>query len=165
MAPELERARYISLVTFRRDGRAVATPVWCVAFGGKLYCYTHRDMGKAKRIRATGRVEAAPSDGRGRPLGAYSTGTGRIVSEPDLEQRVYAELAAKYGIPRVFSVGCGMGAGGRFSARETPADTCAFGHSGISNSARASRTIEIANCFGLIGQAFQTLGIENPPFS
>ena len=97
MAPELERARYISLVTFRRDGRAVATPVWCVAFGGKLYCYTHRDIGKAKRIRATGRVEAAPSDGRGRPLGAYSTGTGRIVSEPALEQRVYAELAAKYG--------------------------------------------------------------------
>ncbi|MFI5400367.1 MAG: PPOX class F420-dependent oxidoreductase [SAR324 cluster bacterium] len=97
MTPELERARYISLVTFRKDGRAVATPVWCVAFGGKLYCYTHRDMGKAKRIRATGRVEAAPSDSRGRPLGAYSAGTGRVVSDPELEKRVYAELAAKYG--------------------------------------------------------------------
>jgi hypothetical protein len=97
MSPDLERARYISLVTFRKDGREVATPVWSVAFGGKLYCYTNGNMGKVKRIRATKRVRVAPSDARGKPLGGFAEGTGRIVSEPELEKRVYAELAAKYG--------------------------------------------------------------------
>jgi PPOX class probable F420-dependent enzyme len=97
MPPELEQARYISLVTFRKDGREVATPVWCVAFGGKLYCYTSGNMGKVKRIRATRRVRVAPSDARGTPLGAYREGTGRIVTEPDLDRRVYVALAAKYG--------------------------------------------------------------------
>jgi PPOX class probable F420-dependent enzyme len=97
MSAELEQARYVSLVTFRKDGREVATPVWFVAFGGKLYCYTNRDMGKVKRIRATKRVRVAASDARGKPLGAYREGAGRVVAEPDLERRVYAELGAKYG--------------------------------------------------------------------
>lgn len=97
MSPELEQARYVSLVTFRKDGREVATPVWCVAFGGKLYGYTNGNMGKVKRIRATGRVRVAASDARGKPLGVYHDGTGRVITEPDLERRVYRELAAKYG--------------------------------------------------------------------
>jgi PPOX class probable F420-dependent enzyme len=97
MSPELERARYINLVTFRKDGREVATPVWCVAMDSKLYIYTNGNMGKVKRIRATKRVRVAPSDARGKPVGQWSEGTGRIVEEPALQRRIYAALAAKYG--------------------------------------------------------------------
>jgi len=97
MTPELERARYINLVTFRKDGREVATPVWCVAMDGKLYIYTNGNMGKVKRIRATKRVRVAPSDGRGKPLGSWSEGSGRVITEPALAERVYAALANKYG--------------------------------------------------------------------
>ena len=98
MSPELEQARYISLVTFRKDGREVATPVWCVAFGGKLYAFTDGHMAKVRRLRATPRVRVAPCTVGGKPLGAYREGTGRIVTEPELNRQVYAELAGKYGI-------------------------------------------------------------------
>jgi hypothetical protein len=97
MTPELEHARYIALVTFRRDGREVTTPVWCVALDGKVYAYSNGNAGKIKRIRATKRVRVAPSDGRGKPLGKWSEGTGRLVAEPDLAKRVYAGLTRKYG--------------------------------------------------------------------
>jgi len=98
MSPALEAAKYINLVTFRKDGREVSTPVWCIALDGKLYCYTNGLAGKVKRIRATRRVRVAPSDMRGKPLGGWSEGTGRIVSEPELQRRVYGALAAKYGL-------------------------------------------------------------------
>ena len=97
MSPELANAKYINLITFRKDGREVSTPVWCVSFDGKLYFYTVGDSGKVKRIRATKKVRVAPSDARGTPVGTWSEGTGRIITEPDLQKRIYQALAAKYG--------------------------------------------------------------------
>jgi PPOX class probable F420-dependent enzyme len=98
MSPALEHAKYINLVTYRKDGREVSTPVWCVTLDGKLYFYTNGNLGKVKRIRATGRVKVAPSDARGKPLGPWSEGTGRIVTEADLLGRIFRALAAKYGV-------------------------------------------------------------------
>jgi hypothetical protein len=97
MNPELAGARYVNVTTFRRDGRAVATPVWCVALDDRLYFFSGGDSGKVKRIRATGRVLAAPSDVRGRVLGGSHEGRGRVVDAPDLQARFYAALTAKYG--------------------------------------------------------------------
>ena len=53
-------SRYIALTTYRRDGRPVTTPVWAVSLDGKIYVFTARSTGKAKRVRATGRVRFAP---------------------------------------------------------------------------------------------------------
>lgn len=62
----LAKQRYISLTTYRRDGRAVATPVWFVLDGTRSLVWTDAASGKAKRIRANGRVAVAPCDARGR---------------------------------------------------------------------------------------------------
>ena len=61
-------AKYILLTTFRRDGRAVATPVHVVAAGDTAYFRTWNVAGKAKRLRHTPAVQIAPSTVRGRPL-------------------------------------------------------------------------------------------------
>jgi PPOX class probable F420-dependent enzyme len=54
-------SRYIALTTYRRDGRAVTTPVWAVSLDEKIYLrVTASSTGKAKRVRATGRVRLAP---------------------------------------------------------------------------------------------------------
>lgn len=37
---ELDRHRYLSLATFRRNGAEVKTPVWFAAADGKLYVFT-----------------------------------------------------------------------------------------------------------------------------
>lgn len=96
MDPALANARYIALTTFRRDGRAVLTPVWCVVVDGKLCFYSNGQSGKVKRIRATRRVRVAPSNGRGKPLGPWSEGTGRVLNDPAAAERVYAAIARKY---------------------------------------------------------------------
>ncbi|HUJ75982.1 MAG TPA: PPOX class F420-dependent oxidoreductase [bacterium] len=98
MTPELQQTKYINLITFRRDGREVSTPVWAVAVEGKLYCYTNGNVGKVKRIRATGRVRVAPSDLRGKPVGPWVEGQGRIVQDAGLRERVLQALGRKYGL-------------------------------------------------------------------
>lgn len=47
----LGRERYVSLATFRRDGRAVPTPVWVAEHAGRLYVFTEGTAGKVKRLR------------------------------------------------------------------------------------------------------------------
>ena len=93
----LDSAKYISLVTFRRNGREVRTPVWFVALGEKLYVMSVRDAGKMKRVRATGKVRFAVCDIRGRVRGNWLEGEGRLANGPEMARQVYGALAAKYG--------------------------------------------------------------------
>jgi len=90
--------RYIALTTYRRDGRAVTTPVWMAALAGKIYVFTARSTGKTKRVRATGRVQFAPCSMNGRRiLGEWREGTGRIVENQALHDEALAALQRKYG--------------------------------------------------------------------
>ena len=70
MLDRLAAEKYILLTTFRKDGRAVPTPVWAVRDGDALAVWTRADSGKVKRIRRNGEVTVAPCDVRGRPHGA-----------------------------------------------------------------------------------------------
>jgi PPOX class probable F420-dependent enzyme len=91
-------SRYIALTTYRRDGRPVTTPVWVAALEGKIYVFTANSTGKAKRVRATGRVRFAPCSMNGRRiLGEWREGTGRVVHDEALRDRALAALREKYG--------------------------------------------------------------------
>ncbi|MEV6366300.1 PPOX class F420-dependent oxidoreductase [Micromonospora sp. WP24] len=70
MLDRLSAEKYILLTTFRRDGRAVSTPVWSVRDGDGLAVWTAADSGKVKRIRNNGTVTVGPCDVRGRPQGS-----------------------------------------------------------------------------------------------
>ena len=90
--------RYVSLATFRRDGREVRTPVWIAGADGRCYVFSEGDAGKVKRIRASGRVRVAPCNVRGVVRGdAWLEGRGRIVSEPGVVERAYGAFRRKYG--------------------------------------------------------------------
>ncbi|MGK5676415.1 PPOX class F420-dependent oxidoreductase, partial [Micromonospora sp. URMC 106] len=65
----LASEKYVLLTTFRKDGRAVPTPVWAVRDGDALAVWSAADSGKVKRIRRSGDVTVAPCDVRGRPHG------------------------------------------------------------------------------------------------
>ncbi len=75
----LADARFIDLVTFRRSGVPVGTPVLFVQDGARLLVRTAAGTGKLKRLAYTTDVELAPSDSKGRHLGATVTGTARIL--------------------------------------------------------------------------------------
>jgi uncharacterized protein len=93
-----DEARYLALTTYRRDGRPVTTPVWAAALRGRLYVVTASDTGKARRIRATGRVRFAPCNMSGhRILGPWQEGTARIVEDAARREEALTALQRKYG--------------------------------------------------------------------
>jgi hypothetical protein len=96
---DLDRARYISLTTFKRDGTPVATPVWVTGARGRYVLTTGEGAWKAKRMRRNPAVEVRVCDARGRVKldAAVHRGTAEIsTSSADLAAADRA-LAAKYG--------------------------------------------------------------------
>ena len=78
--------KYISLTTFRKTGKGVATPVWFVRKEGKLCVWTQRHSGKVKRLRNNARITLAPCTVRGKILGPAVEGEARIVSPQEKEE-------------------------------------------------------------------------------
>ncbi|MGP3982226.1 PPOX class F420-dependent oxidoreductase [Streptomyces sp. KR80] len=95
---ELGRSPYVSLVTYRRNGAAVATPVWAVSDGSELFVWTRTDSGKIKRIRNNGRVTVTACDVRGRiaPGAPSAEGEAKLLDADGL-RRVRKLLTRKYG--------------------------------------------------------------------
>jgi PPOX class probable F420-dependent enzyme len=93
----LAAARYVLLTTFRKDGRAVPTPVWAARDGAELLVWTAANSGKVKRIRRDGAVEIAPCNSRGKPKGDSVRGTARILDQPGIEH-VRTLIQRKYGL-------------------------------------------------------------------
>ncbi|MBX6749336.1 MAG: PPOX class F420-dependent oxidoreductase [Micromonosporaceae bacterium] len=93
----LGNAQYVLLTTFRKDGRAVPTPVWVVRDGEHLAIWTARDSGKVKRVRRNGDVLIGPCDVRGRLTGAQVPARATVLDASGTV-RVKAALARKYGL-------------------------------------------------------------------
>ena len=91
----LARERYISLTTYRRDGRPVSTPVWFALDGDNILVWTDRIAGKAKRVRATGRAAVAPCDARGKTKAAAIDAHARVLPPDDFD-RANRLLTQKY---------------------------------------------------------------------
>ncbi len=98
-ATELEMlfpGRYLSVTSFKRDGTGVATPVWFVCDGRRLFALTDLHSAKVRRIRRDPRVLVAScrADGKLRrePLPARAE---VLTSTPELE-RVHDLLIERY---------------------------------------------------------------------
>ena len=94
----LSNARTVSLVTFRKDGTPVATPVTPVMIDGKLYTITVAASWKVKRLRRDARVRVAPCTLRGRVTGEYREGTAMILGGTPAQDRVRAAMARRFGL-------------------------------------------------------------------
>ena len=106
----LESHKHCLLVTFRRSGDAVPTPVWFGLSGDKVYARSEERAGKVKRIRANPRVLVAPCDSRGKPLGPAAEGRARILSAAD-EELAERAIQANFGLGRKMYEGVAMNVG------------------------------------------------------
>ena len=88
--------QYISLTTFRKNGKGVITPVWFVQRDGKLCVWTQANSGKVKRLRNNARVTLSPCTVRGKVLGPAVEGEVRILSGQEAEE-VGSLFVEKYG--------------------------------------------------------------------
>ena len=94
---QLESELYISLETFRRDGRAVATPVWFAIADDRIYVFSEAEAWKVKRLRNDERVRISACNVRGRVHGPAFDGKGHRVGDAATEDKAYAALLDKYG--------------------------------------------------------------------
>jgi uncharacterized protein len=96
---EIRACKRSLLVTYRRDGTPVPTPVWAAEADGLLYVRSERTAGKVKRLRRDARMLVAPCTVRGKPLGAPLEATARVLpsQEEPLAERT---LARRYGLGR-----------------------------------------------------------------
>ncbi len=100
--------KYCLLVTYKRSGEAVPTPVWFGLSGGKVYVRSDANVAKIKRIRNDPRVRLAPCTVRGRPLGLPAEGRARVLDNPgDAASEAEAALRVHYGLGRKMYQGAG----------------------------------------------------------
>ncbi len=106
----LAGGKHCLLVTFRRSGEPVQTPVWFGLAGGKVYARSEARVGKVKRIRATPRVLVAPCDNRGKPKGPAAEGRARILA-PEEEPTAEQAIQSNFGVGRRMYEGVAMNLG------------------------------------------------------
>ena len=75
--------KYMSLISFRKNGTAIPTPVWFSEKDDKLYVMTRSDSGKYKRIRNNPQVRIAPCTIRGKITGPEVAAVARILPPED----------------------------------------------------------------------------------
>jgi PPOX class probable F420-dependent enzyme len=126
---EFRGHKHCLVVTYRRSGEAVPTPVWFGLADGRVYFRTEERAGKTRRIRANGRVLVAACDNRGKPLGQAVAGHARIVLRED-EPHAESVIQANFGVGRHLyeSVAMNLGPKGVY-IEVTPTDGDSFSDS------------------------------------
>ena len=96
-----ENHKYALLVTFRKDGTAVPTPVWFALLDDhRFIASTEERTAKVRRIRRDPRARVFPCDPRGKPLGPGVEGTARILATKGECAEAEAALDRHYGRTR-----------------------------------------------------------------
>jgi PPOX class probable F420-dependent enzyme len=96
---DLKGHKYCVLVSYRKNGQAMPSPVWFGTANGKLYFLTSPDGFKVKRIRNNPEVRVAPCTSRGKPVGPPFLGKARVVSDDEVDAAERA-LKSNYGLGR-----------------------------------------------------------------
>ena len=103
---QFSKKKYLSLETFRKNGKGVQTPVWFVPDGETIYVNTGVNSGKVKRIRNNGSVNIVPCKMDGSSTGTWVQVNAREITDVEVFNKVNRLLDRKYGLMRkLFSLG------------------------------------------------------------
>jgi uncharacterized protein len=95
---ELECGACLLLVSVRRDGTPVPTPLWFARDGERAFVRTAADSPKVARLRRTPEVTVAPCTHRGRPLGEPLRVRARLLDDDGERRRADALITRRYGL-------------------------------------------------------------------
>jgi PPOX class probable F420-dependent enzyme len=84
------------LISRRRDGRMVPTPVWFAVDGDAIVMRSGATDAKVKRVRADPSVLVAACTGRGQPVGPVMSGAARVLADGEA-RRAERALVQRYG--------------------------------------------------------------------
>jgi PPOX class probable F420-dependent enzyme len=94
---ELGAETYLSLVSYKRDGTPVATPLWVAADGDALVLWTVAKSWKVQRIRRNPQVTVTPCTVRGKLTGETVAGRAEVMPATE-SARVRRLIKRKYGL-------------------------------------------------------------------
>ena len=112
----IQQARYVSLVTFRKSGTEVATPVWAAYENGAYYIFSAGSAGKVKRLRNSDQAKLAKCDLRGNLLGEWHEARAWILEDDEQIALALKALRDKYGFT-MWITDLGAKLTGRFKKR------------------------------------------------
>lgn len=92
----LEPGKYICILTYKKNGDGVSTPVWFIRKDNKIYIRTSNQSGKVKRIKNNNNVSYALCNISGRIKGEWHSGLAKI--EPDVNKMIFSKITEKYGL-------------------------------------------------------------------
>lgn len=92
----LETGKYINILTYKKNGDRVSTPVWFIYKDNKIYIRTSNQSGKVKRIKNNNNVLYALCNISGKIKGEWHSGVAKI--EPDMNKVIFSKITEKYGI-------------------------------------------------------------------
>ncbi len=92
--------KFVSLTTFKKDGTAVATPMWIGRDGDHLFFWTPSDSWKAKRAKNNPRVVLVRCSRSGKVReGAHPVeGVAEVITDAATVQRLAGVVRRKYGL-------------------------------------------------------------------
>ena len=88
--------RYLSVTSFKRDGTGVATPVWSVSDGKRLFAFTDLHSAKVRRIRRDPRVLVASCRANGKLRGEPVPAHAEVLTATAELERVQKLLIERY---------------------------------------------------------------------
>jgi PPOX class probable F420-dependent enzyme len=88
--------RYLSVTSFKRDGTGVATPVWFVSDGSRLFALTDLDSWKVRRIRRNPEVLVASCRPDGKLRREQTPARAEVLTETADLERVQRLLMERY---------------------------------------------------------------------
>ena len=92
--------KFVSLTTFKKDGSAVASPLWIGQDGDHVFFWTPADSWKVKRAKNNPQVIMAPCSrgGKVRPAAVQVHGEAEVISDAATVARLADVIRHKYGV-------------------------------------------------------------------
>jgi uncharacterized protein len=97
---DLAAQKFVSLTTYKKNGDAVATPMWVGRDGDHLFVWTPADSAKIKRVCNNPKVTLVPCGRFGKPNNDAEpvAGTAEVITEPATVRRLAEVIRYKYGL-------------------------------------------------------------------
>jgi PPOX class probable F420-dependent enzyme len=96
---DFESVEYVNLVTYKKDGSSVTTPVWIAPYQNSLVVTTSLNAGKVKRVRNNGKATIYVTNQTGsKKLSESIDLKASLIQDVDLKKQAVDLIRKKYGM-------------------------------------------------------------------
>jgi PPOX class probable F420-dependent enzyme len=96
---DFESVEYVNLVTYKKDGSSVTTPVWIAPYQNSLVVTTSLNAGKVKRVRNNGKATIYVTNQTGsKKLSESIDLKASLIQDVELKKQAVDLIRKKYGM-------------------------------------------------------------------